>query len=94
MIYFSLKKAMHQDIQKENNSEDKSMLFVYQSSSMKRLYQRYAVDLVLLDATYKTSKYSLPLYFLVVKTNVNYQVSNWLLIIFLFSETDKTTSWL
>ena len=50
------------------------MIFVYQSNSMKRLYQRYGKHLVLLDATYKTAKYALPLYFLVVQTNVNYQV--------------------
>ena len=51
------------------------MLFVYQSEDMQRLYQRCGKHLVLLDATYKTTKYSLPLYFLVVQTNVNYQVA-------------------
>lgn len=42
---------------------------------MQRLYRRYGKTLVLLDATYRTTKYSLPLYFLVVQTNVNYQVA-------------------
>ena len=42
---------------------------------MQRLYQRYGKHLVLLDATYKTTKYSLPLYFLVVQINVSYQVA-------------------
>ena len=41
---------------------------------MKRLYQRYGKHIVLLDATYKKTKYALPLYFLVEQTNVNYQV--------------------
>ena len=50
-------------------------MFVYQSDEMQRLYRRYAPTLVLLDATYRTTKYSLPLYFLVVQTNVNYQVA-------------------
>lgn len=50
------------------------LLFVYQSKTMMRLYRRYAPHLILLDATYKTTKYALPLYFLVVKANVNYQV--------------------
>ena len=54
---------------------DNKMLFVYQSKDMQRLYQRYGKHLVLLDATYKTTKYSLPLYFLVVQTNANYQVA-------------------
>ena len=43
-------------------------------SKMYFLYQRYNKRPVLLDATYKTKKYALPLYFLVVQTNVNYQV--------------------
>ena len=41
---------------------------------MKYLYQKYAPYLVLLDATYKTTKYALPLFFAVVKTNLNFQV--------------------
>ena len=54
---------------------ESKIMFVYQSSEMQRLYRRYAPTLFLLDATYRTMKYSLPLYFLVVQTNVNYQVA-------------------
>ena len=50
------------------------MLFLYQSNDTQRLYQRYGKHIVLLDAACKTTEYSLPLYFLVVQTNVNYQV--------------------
>ena len=42
---------------------------------MQRLYRRYTPTLLLLDATYRTTKYSLRLYFLVIQTNVNYQVA-------------------
>ena len=56
-------------------SENKIM-FVYQSDEMQRLYRRYGPTLVLLDATCRTTKYALPLYFLVVQTNVNYQVAS------------------
>ena len=38
----------------------------------KNLLERYGNTLCLLDGTYKTTKYALPLYFLVVKTNVDY----------------------
>ena len=55
-------------------SENQTM-FVYQSDEMQRLYRRYVPTLVLLDATYRTTKYSLPTYFLVVQTNVNYQAA-------------------
>ena len=51
------------------------MIFVYQSPEMKKLYRRYGKTLLLLDATYKTTKYALPLFFLVVQTNVNYEVA-------------------
>ncbi|XP_078493493.1 uncharacterized protein LOC144749079 isoform X2 [Ciona intestinalis] len=51
-----------------------TMLFVYQTAWQRRLLVRYGQDICLLDATYKTSKYALPLFFLCIKTNVNYQV--------------------
>ena len=51
------------------------MLFVYQSKDMQRLYQRYGKHLVLLYATYKTTKYLLQLYFLVVQTNIYYEIA-------------------
>ena len=41
---------------------------------MKEMFHRYGTDLVLLDATYKTTKCTLTLFFLVVKTNVNFKV--------------------
>ena len=41
---------------------------------MKRIYSKYTSYLILPDATYRATKYALPVYLLVVKTNVNYQV--------------------
>ncbi|XP_013393642.1 uncharacterized protein LOC106161284 isoform X1 [Lingula anatina] len=49
------------------------LLFVYQTPEMQRLYRIYGQTL-LLDATYRTCRYALPLFFLVVRTNVDYQV--------------------
>ena len=49
-------------------------MFVHQSSQQKRLLQKYGNHICLLDATYKTSRYAIPLFFLVVKTNVDYQI--------------------
>ena len=51
-----------------------SFMFVYQSKRMVRLLKKYGNEKCLLDATYKTTRYALPLFFLVVKTNVDYQV--------------------
>ena len=47
---------------------------VYQSNHIARLLQKYGNEMCLLDATYKTARYALQLSFLVVKTNVDYQV--------------------
>ena len=47
---------------------------VYQSNHIARLLQKYGNEMCLLDATYKTARYALQLFFLVVKTNVDYQV--------------------
>ena len=50
------------------------LLFAHQSKFQKRMLKRYGNSIYLLDATYKTTKYSLPLFFVVVKTNVDYQI--------------------
>ena len=55
-------------------SSNGKMMFVYQSKEMKNMYKRYENQMILLDATYKTTKYALPLFFVVIQTNVNFQV--------------------
>ena len=57
---------------KDENSN--SILFVYQTKWQQRLLNRYGNEMAFLDATYRTMKYALPLFFLVVKTNVDYQI--------------------
>ena len=49
------------------------LMFVYQSPDMKRLYRRYGNQMVVLDAVYRSGRYPLPIFFLLVRTNVNYQ---------------------
>lgn len=50
------------------------LLFVQQTVWQSRLLLKYGQDLAFLDATYKTTKYALPLFFIAVKTNVDYIV--------------------
>ena len=59
---------------KNVNTDDSKMIFIYQSTEMQQMFHRYGNQLILLDATYKTAKYALPLFFLVVKTKVHFQV--------------------
>ena len=53
---------------------EQRLLFVHQNANQKRLLNRYGNEICLLDATHKTTKYAIPLFFLAVKTNVDYQV--------------------
>ena len=48
---------------------NQKFLFVHQSAN-----QHYGNHICLLDATYKTTRYSISLYFLVIKTNLDYQI--------------------
>ena len=41
---------------------------------MKRLLRTYGNEICLLDATYRTTRYALPLFFMLVKANVDYEV--------------------
>ncbi|XP_065220996.1 uncharacterized protein LOC135846261 [Planococcus citri] len=58
----------------DENGTVQTLLFCYQNKFQKHLLKRYG-SVCCLDATYKTTKYALPLFFLVVKTNVNYVVA-------------------
>lgn len=49
------------------------LLFIHQTDWQRKLLKKYGC-MCLLDATYKTTKYALPLFFLCVKTNVDYIV--------------------
>ena len=49
------------------------------------MLNRYGNNICLLDATYETTRYSLPLFFVALKTNVDYQVVG------SFAIQDKTT---
>ncbi|XP_062587621.1 uncharacterized protein LOC134249268 [Saccostrea cucullata] len=51
-----------------------NFFFCHQSEFQRHLLYRYGNALCLLDATYRTTKYALPLFFLAVKTNVGFSV--------------------
>lgn len=50
------------------------LLFCHQTQWQRQLLAKYGQEICLLDATYRTSKYALPLFFVCVKTNVDYVV--------------------
>jgi hypothetical protein len=57
-----------------NAPSSKGLLFCHQFVWQRHLLLRYGDEICLLDATYKTSKYALPLFFICVRTNVDYAV--------------------
>ncbi|XP_056001914.1 uncharacterized protein LOC125662462 isoform X1 [Ostrea edulis] len=61
------------DLENDDTSgaEKNTFLFIHQSKQQQQLLQKYG-ELALIDATYKTTKYALPLFLLVVRTNVSY----------------------
>ncbi|RXN31442.1 sentrin-specific protease 2-like isoform X2 [Labeo rohita] len=56
----------------EITSSQETFLFIHQNAQQQELLKRYG-DMVLLDATYRTTKYALPLFLLVVRTNVGHK---------------------
>ena len=50
------------------------IMFFYQAKETKKMCKSYGNHRILLDTTYKTTKYALPLLFIVVKTNVHFQL--------------------
>ena len=57
----------------ENNFED-TLLWIHQEKWQQELLAEYGNDISLMDATYKTTKYELPLFFISVRTNVGYSL--------------------
>ena len=57
-----------------DSDADQQLLLVHQSQWQRRLMLRYGQELAFLDATYKTTRYALPLFFLCVHTNSGYIV--------------------
>ena len=58
----------------EESSFTQTLIYVHQEPWQQQLLKRYGNTISLMDATYKTTKYELALFFVAVKTNVGYSV--------------------
>ena len=54
-------------------------MYIQQEDWQKELLVRYGNTVTLMDATYKTTKYIMPLFFVCVKTNVSYSVAEFII---------------
>ncbi|XP_038049691.1 uncharacterized protein LOC119723202 [Patiria miniata] len=68
---FHLRKCQEKSGDEEEDDTGHLFLFVHQTQQQQELLRRYG-EMVLLDATYKTSKYALPLFIMAVRTNIGY----------------------
>lgn len=71
-FFFRQKEKKENDGQADEKNEN--LLFCYQSKNQQYLLKKYGNEMCLLDATYRTTRYALPLFFLCVRTNVSYEV--------------------
>ena len=63
------------EYESENKKSDKNtFLYIHQEHWQQELMLKYGHDLCLMDATHKTTKYALPLFFICVKTNAGYMI--------------------
>ena len=58
----------------EEHCIEQPLLLVLQEEWQKKILERYGNTICLIDATYKTTQYDLPLFFICVRTNVSYIV--------------------
>ena len=65
---------VHHEECEESIQCSQQFLVVLQEEWQKKLLQRYGNTICLIDATYKTTRYDLPLYFICIKTNVGYTI--------------------
>ena len=63
-----------EDKQQPNLTCSQALLLIHQEKWQKKMLEQYGNTMSMLDATYKTMKYELALFFLRVRTNVGYSV--------------------
>ena len=59
----------------DEDAYEETFLMVHQQKWQQDLLVKYGNTTTLMDATYRTTKYDLPLFFLAVKTNVGYTIA-------------------
>ena len=70
-------KTMSNEVENASGSQlntDKTLLWIHQEPWQQQLMVKYGNVISLMDATYKTTSYDLPLFFICVRTNTGYCV--------------------
>ena len=56
------------------------LIWIHQEEWQQKILVKYGNTMTLVDATYKTTKYDLPLFFVTVRTNVGYKVAAYFIV--------------
>lgn len=59
----------------EKESFEQTLLWVHQNQWQREMLTKYGNTMSLIDATYKTTLYDVPLFFIAVRTNAGYVVA-------------------
>ena len=62
------------DVKIREKVAKEDFLFVHQTTFQRHLLHRYGNDIVFLDPVHRTTRYTIPLYFVMVKTNCDHQI--------------------
>ena len=57
-----------------NTHFEQSLMWIHQTHWQREILKRYGNVMTMIDATYKTTKYNIPLFFITVRTNCGYTV--------------------
>ena len=60
--------------EEDGSNEDQSFPLVFQTALQRYLLKRYGMEMVFLDATYRTTRYAVALFFLCCHTNAGHMV--------------------
>ena len=69
----SVEELSNDVVRVRRKTSQQQFIFVHQTSFQRHLLKRYGNHVCFLDPVYRTVKYPLPLFFVMVKTNVDYQ---------------------
>ena len=74
--FIKVEQCDENDLADSSHEQDfhQSLLWVHQTQWQKAILSKYGNTMTMIDATYKTTKYDVPLFFLTVRTNAGYIV--------------------
>ena len=75
MTGITVEEELEDELKIRQKIAKQQVLFVHQTSFQSHLLRRYGNHVCFLDPVYRTVKYALPIFFLTVKTNVDYQIA-------------------